>query len=293
MKEHNLITVLGWEERFFKGVEIILEKYKIQNITLILFEDYCSMDNMNDNLNKIKLIADSKKISVNEVILEYNNSVSNWKILNNFFSENNIINALLNLTTIPRETIWTLLFYLRKNCDSVDYIYFKPKTYNKGWLTKNHKEPRLLFKHSGVFELEKKLVLFVISGFDESRLKQLIEYYEPYKLILFSQSGEQFDNLIRNKSIPEFFDSQIETVVMDTYDIKSSNEKLNEFVKKNDEFNIIIASQGPKTSSISTYRTYLDSSNRIGLAYVPARDFNGKYSIGIDEDYIKGTVNLA
>ena len=79
---------------------------------------------------------------------------------------------------------------------------------------------------------------------------------------------------------------------MDTYDIKSSNEKLNEYVKKNDEFNIIIASRGPKTSSMSSYRTYLDSSNKIGLAYVPARDFNGKYSIGIDEDYINGAVNL-
>lgn len=292
MKEHNLITVLGWEERFFKGVEIILEKYNIQNITLILFKDYCSMNNMNDNLNKIESIAKSKKIAIKKVDLEYNSSVNNWKNLNKFFGENDIKNALLNLTTIPRETIWTLLFYLRKKCDSVDYIYFKPKTYNKGWLTKNHKEPRLLFKHSGVFELEKKLVLFVISGFDESRLKQLIEYYEPYKLILFSQSGEQFDNLLRNKSIPEFFDSEIETVEMNTYDVESSIIKLNEYVKKNTQYNIIIASQGPKTSSMSTYRTYLDSSNKIGLAYVPARDFNGKYSIGIDDEYINGTINL-
>tara|TARA_R110002051_G_scaffold161672_1_gene233244 strand:- start:178 stop:1059 length:882 start_codon:yes stop_codon:yes gene_type:complete len=292
MEQHSLITVLGWEDRFMNGVDIILDKYNVKSIVLILFKDYCSMDNMSINLDKIKSTAALSKISLTEIVLEYNNSINNWKVLNNFFKENEINNPLLNLTTIPRETIWTLLFYLRNSSNSVDYVYFKPKTYNNGWLTKNHKEPRLLFKHSGIFELEKKLVLFVITGFDESRLKQLIEYYEPYKLIIFSQSGEQFNNLTRNKSIPEFFDSEIEVVEMDTYNIKLSNEKLNEYIIKNIDFNIIIASQGPKTSSISTYKSYLDSSNRIGLAYVPARDFNGNYSVGIDEDYINGTINL-
>ena len=292
MREHNLITVLGWEDRFASGVDIILDKFNIKSIVLIIFKDYRTMGKMSDNLNKIKLITHNRKMDYTEIILEYNDSINNWKILNKYFKDNIIDNVLLNLTTIPRETIWTLLFYLRKNSSSIDYIYFKPKTYNKGWLTKNHKEPRLLFKHSGIFELEKKLVLFVISGFDESRLKQLIEYYEPHKLIIFNQSGEQFNNLKRNKSIPEFFDSEIEIVEMDTYDIELSTAKLNEYIDKNIDFNIIIASQGPKTSSLSSYRSYLDSSKRIGLAYVPARDFNIKYSIGVDQEYINGIINL-
>jgi hypothetical protein len=293
MKKHNLITVLGWEDRFLKGVNIILDKFNITKLTLIVFQDYSSMDKMSDNLEEINLISVSKKIEVTQLLLEYNNSINNWKILDNYFREMIVNNALLNLTTIPRETIWTLLFYLRKKSKSVDYVYFKPKTYNEGWLTKNHKEPRLLFKHSGVFELEKKLALFVISGFDESRLKQLIEYYDPHKLIIFTQTGEQFNNLLRNKSIPEFFDSEIESVEMDTYNIDLSNEKLNEYIKKSTNFNIIIASQGPKTSSISTYKSYLDSSERIGLSYVPARNFNEKYSLGIDEDYISGVIDLS
>ena len=79
---------------------------------------------------------------------------------------------------------------------------------------------------------------------------------------------------------------------MDTYNIDQSIKILNEYIKKNVDFNIIIASQGPKTSSISTYRSYLDSSKRIGLAYVPARDFNGKYSKGIDPVSVTGIINL-
>ena len=292
MEEHNLITVLGWEDRFIKGIEIVFKEYNIKNIILILFEDYRTMDNINDNLIMLKSLAKSNKIQLNEIVLEYNDSINNWKILDKFFKENVIQNALLNLTTIPRETIWTLLFYLRNNSTLVDYVYFKPKTYSKGWLTKNHKEPRLLFKHSGIFELEKKLVLFVITSFDESRLKQLIEYYEPYKLIVFSQSGEQFNNLKRNKSNSEYFEREIEIVEMDTYNIELSTKTLNYYINENNDHNIIIASQGPKTSSISTYRSYLASSKRIGLAYVPARVFNGKYSSGVDDNYIKGTINL-
>lgn len=292
MEEHNLITVLGWEDRFLKGVKIILENYKIQNITLILFKDYFTMDKMEENLAEIKSLTESKKIPLQQIPLEYNNSISNWKNLNKHFKDNQINNALLNLTTIPRETIWTLLFYLKKNSHSVDYIYFRPETYIKGWLTKNHKEPRLLFKHSGVFDLEKKLALFVISGFDESRLRQLIEYYEPHKLIVFSQSGEQYENLLRNKTIPEIFEYEIKNVQIDTYDINSTSKILSHYVKKNTDFNLIIASQGPKTSSISTYKTYLDSKKRIGLAYVPARDFNSNYSSGVDDNFISGKIDL-
>lgn len=292
MENCNLITVLGWEDRFVKGIDIIIEKNNIKSILLIVFSDYSTMDKMKENKSYVEKIADKNNICFIEIVLEYNDSIGNWKKLNDYFKKNKLYNVLLNLTTIPRETIWTLLFFLKKNNREVEYVYFKPKDYFNGWLTKNHKEPRLLFKHSGIFQLEKKLALFVVTGFDESRLLQLIEYYEPAKLIIFNQTGEQYDNLNRNKSIQSKLELEIEKVEIDSYDVDSSTLLLNEFIDRNNEFNIILASQGPKTSSISTYNCYLNSEKRIALAYVPARDFNNKYSKGINANFVVGKINF-
>lgn len=292
MENCNLITVLGWEYRFVKGINIITEKHNLKSILLIVFSDYSSMGKMQENKNSVAKLATENEIDFFEIILKYNDSIGNWKKLNDYFKKNNLTNVLLNLTTIPRETIWTLLFFLKKNNKEVEYVYFSPKDYNNGWLTKNHKEPRLLFKHSGVFQLEKKLALFVVTGFDESRLLQLIEYYEPAKLIIFNQSGEQYDNLNRNKSIQSKLELEIEKVEIDSYNVASSTLLLNEHAEKNNEFNIILASQGPKTSSISTYNCYLKSEKRIALAYVPARDFNNKYSKGINAKFVNGKIEF-
>ena len=177
----------------------------------------------------------------------------------------------------------------------ITYSYFKPKEYDKNWLTKNHKEPRLLFKHSGVFDLEKKLVLFVVTGFDESRLIQLIEYYEPNKLVVFVQSGEQFDNAARNKSMIgrlTAFQLEINEVEIDSYDVQAASKILNDQIDASKDYNVILASQGPKTSSLSIYLTYLKSSKKIGLAYVPARDFNKQYSNGINENFVSGAIEI-
>lgn len=292
MENCNLITVLGWEDRLIQGIDIISEKYNLKSILLIVFSDYCSMDKMQENKTTLEKIARVNEIKLSELTLEYNDSISNWKKLNEYFKEYKLTNVLLNITTIPRETIWTLLFFLKKSNNQVDYVYFRPEHYNNGWLTKNHKEPRLLFKHSGIFALEKKLALFVVTGFDESRLLQLIEYYEPEKLIVFSQSGNQYDNLTRNKNIQSKLEFELEKVEIDSYNILNSTLLLTEYIDKNDEFNIILASQGPKTSSIGTYNCYLKSERRIALAYVPARDFNNKYSKGINEEFVSGEINF-
>lgn len=292
MKKHNLIIVLGWEDRFLDGFKIICEDYTIESVILIYFNDYSEMIGMSKNKNDLLKITDKKNIKVHDLNLEYNNSIENWKTLNLFFKNNKILDVIINITTIPRETIWTLLFFLKGNNKKIDYVYFKPKEYNKGWLTKNHKEPRLLFKHSGIFDIEKKLALFVITGFDESRLLQLVDFYEPTKLIVFSQTGEQYNNLKRNKSLEDFSRIDINIVEIDSYKINESTKLISKYINDYEEFNVIIASQGPKTSSISTYNCYLRSDQNIGLAYVPARDFNDKYSIGIDTNYISGTFDF-
>ncbi|WP_178988495.1 hypothetical protein [Winogradskyella schleiferi] len=291
MKNKTLITVLGWEDRFSFGTDIILKEYNIERILLISFQDYNSM-NLENKSNFLKKVKKSN-IKVDQVELNYSTSINNWKTLDLFFSKycETSDNILINITTIPRETIWTLLFFLKKVHSRINYIYFKPAKYCDDWLTKNHKNPRLLFKHSGLFDLSKNLVLFIITGFDNSRLNSLIEYYEPSKVIVFSQTGNQFDNEERNNGLNINSLLEIEKVEFNSYDVDGSTNILNDKIEEYKNSNIIISSQGPKLSSLSTYKNYI-MNEEIGLSYVPAREFNDKYSIGIDEDYISGVFDF-
>tara|TARA_R110002049_G_scaffold123242_1_gene278342 strand:+ start:8714 stop:9586 length:873 start_codon:yes stop_codon:yes gene_type:complete len=290
MENKTLITVLGWEDRFILGTDIILKENNIQKIVLISFTDYADM-NIKNKSTFIKKVNDLN-IEIEEIKLNYSDSINNWKIFDDFFEKQILTNdILLNITTMPRETIWALLFFLKKAHSSINYIYFKPEKYCDTWLTKNHKNPRLLFKHSGVFDLNKNLVLFIITGFDDSRLSSLIEYYEPSKVVVLNQVGDQFDNEKRNNgsAIINLLDN--EKIEFDSYDVNNATKILSEKIKEYKDCNVIISSQGPKISSISTYKNYI-LNNNIALAYVPARDFNDKYSVGIDENYISGIFNF-
>jgi hypothetical protein len=289
MENKTLITVLGWEDRFISGTEIILNENNIQKIVLISFTDYADM-NIKNKSTFLKKVNDLN-IEVEEIQLNYSDSINNWKVFDVFF-EKQILSSdiLLNITTMPRETIWALLFFLKKIHSSINYIYFKPEKYCNNWLTKNHKNPRLLFKHSGIFDLNKNLVLFIITGFDDSRLSSLIEYYEPSKVVLLNQVGNQFDNEERNNGSNKniFLNLNHEKIEFDSYDVINASDILSKKIKEYEDCNIIISSHGPKLSSLSTYKNYLLNDN-IALAYVSARDFNDKYSVGIDKNYISGS----
>ena len=290
----TLFTVLGWEQRFLSGTNHILEHNKIYNVYLICFTDYLHMNNMNENLKAIKELMKEKNIELNIIKLEYEDSISNWKKLDVFFNSTKFQEVIINITTFPRETIWTFLFFLRLSVPCITYIYYKPDSYDKseGGLTKNHKSPRLLFKHSGVFDIDKKLVIFIITGFDHNRTDLLIEYYEPSKVVYLSQKGEQFENMKRNCGIcpkTAFENIDIENIAIDSYNVDESHKILNGLIEKHTDYNIIITSQGPKTSAICTYLAYLNNNN-IALAYVPAREFSGEYSFGFDNKSVNGII---
>lgn len=292
----TLFTVLGWEERFLSGTKQILEDYKINNVYLICFNDYMHMNNMKENLKAIIDLMEEKKIQFNTIELKYEDSISNWKNLSIFFNSHKFQDVIINISTFPRETIWTLLFFMRFRVPCVKYIYYKPESYDNSetGLTKNHKSPRLLFKHSGIFDVDKKLVIFIITGFDRKRTDLIIEYYEPSKVVYISQKGEQFENMKRNCGIsPEtaYENTIIENIAIDCYYINESHKTLNELINNHSDFNIIITSQGPKTSAISTYLAYLDNNN-IALAYVPAKEFSGEYSFGFNNKSINGIITF-
>lgn len=292
----KLITVLGWEQRYISGLIDISSLYDLEHVYLICFKDYLYMNNMGENLRGTIQLIEELNITHNVIELEYEDSVYNWHVLHSFFNTSDFKNILLNLTTIPRETIWTILFFLKNYVSKVNYIYYKPDSYDKseGGLTKNHKQPRLLFKHSGLFDIDKKLIILIVTGFDHNRADLLVEHFEPEKVIFLSQSGKQYENMARNSGVSfsgAYENTIIENVEFDSYDIINSHRIINELINDHENYNLIISSQGPKISAISTYMSYLDN-KQLALAYVPAREFSGNYSVGINLTPISGIINF-
>ena len=94
----TLITILGWEDRFYRGTEITIEENEISHLVLITFTDYLSMKDMVDNKSKLESLAKSKGIQIDHIELNYTDSVNNWKIIDREFHEISFSdNIMLNI----------------------------------------------------------------------------------------------------------------------------------------------------------------------------------------------------
>jgi hypothetical protein len=184
---------------------------------------------------------------------------------------------------MPRSIIWMLMFFLKQKHKKITAIYHKPEVYNEEWLSKEPSVPNLLFKHSGIIEFEKKTTLFVLAGYDEDRVIQLINYYEPQDVIIRecnSRQNSSFNNWkysLTNPIIHEIDQCN------DTWGYETIENEIEQILEKS---NLIVASLGPKTGAISVYQCFMKHPE-IALSYVPCKEFNKNYSEGLGETLIK------
>jgi hypothetical protein len=289
-----LISSLSWEDRFIEGIQKNLTEHTIEEIFLI---NYGEMSECKFKAKKkvIQCCLD-KKVKLTEVPLSLN-PVKRWLEIKKTFFETNFINKkiLFDLSTTRRETIWVILSFLRDRNNLINYIYYKPQNYNEKWLSSEPDTPRLLLKHSGISELGKKTALFILTGFDSDRTRQLVNYYEPELTILGIQNGDQFENSSRNNKDLHIDackgTTKFETFELDAYSENHSYNDIEKQIEKiKDKYNVIASSNGPKLSALSLYQVYLKNP-QISLSYVPCKLYNLEYSQGLGEG-ISGILNL-
>jgi hypothetical protein len=156
--------------------------------------------------------------------------------------------------------------------------------YADDWLSREPDNPRLLLKHSGIMAFGKPTMLVIITGFDPERTRQLINFYEPKRTILFLQVGNQFDNDSRNTTESHLKEcigiTDYEYYPIDAYSedfgFSTIASILNKYVE---DYNIVATSLGPKLTGLSLYR-YNHLNDSIGLTYVPCKEYNLSYSKG-------------
>lgn len=282
----TIIIVASWEERFILGIENDIQKYRPKNLLVFYYREFANLSN--NNRNKLKKICRSKKINFHEHELSFNDPAFSWKVTEGILEKFNFSSkkVLVDFTTMPRDLIYTIFYFLEKLKFEIEYIYYRPEAYNKEWLSRDPDMPRLVYKHSGITLLGQKTVLVITTGFDLERTEQLIKFFEPWLILLGIQKGAQFNNLDLNvqkhmKYIERLkSEANIENFNMDAYSDDNGYEELEGRIKKYLDKNIILSSIGPKPSAIALYKVY-KKYPQVALAYAPSKEFNPDYSHGI------------
>jgi hypothetical protein len=291
-----LISCSSWEDRFSEGLAFNNTNNNIDSFLLLGVAEF---KEQTGRTSKEVLASYSAKILGHEIkYLSAFNDLDTWKQIDNIFKQNSLMEkrVLLDVSTMPRYLIWYALHFLLLYKNKIDYCYFTPNSYeNCDWLTDEPMLPRLIFKHSGEFLPNRNSILIVQSGFDVERVSQLIRSYEPEKVLLGIQKGNQLNNSQKNNlkqykenlNFQEIEQFEVDAFI-DDHGYKSFKEKIDLHL---DEKNIIVASFGPKISAVELMKLNIEYP-AIGLVDVPVRTYNEKYSHGTNFDSIqKGSFN--
>jgi len=284
-----IITVASWEERFWLGFKRIAEQSTPSTVVMYYYKEYASVTKAHRDC--VAAFCNNRGIKVLGAELCFQDPVASWRALYDSVSSLEACgkNVMVDITTMPREAIWTVLDIIQDQGAIVQYAYHKPAAYNQEWLSRDPGRPRLIFKLAGVARLGAPAVLLVLTGYDPDRVRQLMVFFEPKVTLLGIQTGEQFENQTLNadRHLREFKNEPgITCFDVDAYcddrGLSAIETQVKAYVQ---DTNLIMSSLGPKLSAIAlhySHRLHPESS----LAYAPSNEFNPEYSAGIGETVV-------
>jgi len=276
-----LITFASWEQRFLDGFKRDIDEWHPAKVIMYHLDEFAEMSAP----NRAEVVAECKAqgVVLINALLRVHDPAGNWKKLRDDMTAEACTgrNAVVDFSTMPRETIWTLFWLLDMLKAKTNYVYHRAIGYGE-WLSRDPQRPRLVYKLSGLTKLSARTVLVIIAGYDVDRIQQLVRFYDPEITIIAQQEGSASQRL--KKLTDEFVgNSTIQWLKMDAFSPDHGEAVLLKQVKPYlDSHNIIMSSLGPKVSAVALYRIQREH-REVGLAYAPSRDFNKDYSSGIGE----------
>ena len=290
-----LITFASWEDRFRLGFNRNIETVRARRVLMFYFASYA--DRTRENRRSISIACKAKAIDHTSVKLDIDDPASNWRNATRAIKKaaENCHAIIVDISTMPREIIWYVLWIAEHNQITTQYVYHSPKKYGSKWLSREPRSPRLVFKLSGIALPSARTMLVVIAGFDLQRVKRLINWYEPGRLMIGIQKTSMFEQNARWMSeyreyreiLRKEYDCQV--FKLDAFsedrgmtDIKDSVPEVEQH--HHGSHNLLMSSLGPKLTAVTLYRLQRNNEH-IGLVYAPANEYNQEYSCGIGECY--------
>ena len=291
----TIVTVASWEPRFLLGLERLLNETEASSVLMYFFKEYRTRSQ--PARDAVAHFTRSRDVNLIEEELEFEVPANSWRTLqSNLYREPKIAGEILvDITTMPRETIWATLFWLEAGEKNVHYAYHRPSAYPSLWLSRDPNEPRLAFKLAGMPLLDRLTALVAVTGYDTDRVVQAIEFFEPAQTILVAQVGTQFANPERNIEAHDVIalrNCSIKRCEVDSYAEDHGYKKLHEITAElAQQYNVVMFSFGPKPTAVALYRVQRMIPEST-LAYIHCKDYNERYSEGIG-DTIRGSLHLA
>lgn len=284
----TLITFGSWEDRFLQGFERDVETWRPQSVVMYYYESYSTWT-FKDR-KAVEGICQEAGVSLHEHALGVDTPAQNWRMIRDTILEEIPRGSLslVELTTMPREVIWLVFWFLDFIKNTVRYVYYRPESYSEDWLSRDPEKPRLVYRMSGISRLDRRTCLLVIPGYDFERMQQLRAFYEPAVTLIGLQSGAgDSRNEERMKKLRARYENEhgVRLFTLNAYGSDHGQATIeSEIAGVSDTHNIIVSSLGPKLSAVSLYRIHRNNPD-VGLTYAPSKEFNQEYSRGIADRY--------
>ena len=280
----SLITFASWEDRFRIGFKRNLKKAGIRKSLVFYFDSYA--DRTQVNRQKVAKVCEAECIEYIEEKLDIDKPAENWRIVLDSIEEfiADCQSILIDISTMPREIIWYILWLVGQSPIAARYVYHSPEDYTSDWLSQDPRAPRLVYKLSGIALPSAKTALLITVGFDLQRVKRLINWYEPNKLMIGIQITSPFER--NDTTMMEYRETLEKEYDCEIFDLDAfAEDRGMAAIKKvlealDSSYNIIMSSLGPKLTAITLYQIQREKDD-IGLVYAPANQYNPDYSRGI------------
>jgi hypothetical protein len=244
--------------------QVYLELYTTMNI----IKSFILSESLQQDLDKSKVSFYKKDDKGKE---EYIRNII--KYLNN--TENQVELIIIDASAINKDTLLELLFILRNIVNkeySIEIIYITPEDYGN-YQFENYTNPYALSFSPGKQVMGNKLILILLSGYEENGELGLVRYIDPSELFVGRAIPSTEDNFKiqnienANNIIQEF--SKEEGIRTRTFDCCGNNvqeciKDLEGLFKNNNSFldsNVFLAPMNNKLTTIAAYFMWEKYSN--------------------------------
>ncbi len=201
--------------------------------------------------------------------------------------ENEKLEIVVDITAFTRETLLILLRALTIphiiEYTNIKLIYMPAQSYQEEWMTKGVREIRPILGYSGLLSPSKPSLLVMLIGFEEERMRTVIDIFEPFNILLGKPCRESSINeglfTISERKYDDL-KSEYEHLLIDDgftfscQDIqKTKNVILDIYNKYSGNYNIIIAPLNNKISTIGVAFAALKEEG-IQVCYPSANQYN-------------------
>lgn len=284
----TLIAFGSWEERFPAGVVRDLCSHEYRSL-VVLFHDTHASRTATER-QSVRGYCKARGIEYFEIELCADDVGSCWKKIFWDIDHRVILgdDVTVDLSTMPRDIIWSLFWMLERKGVIAKYVYHCPAEYGSDRLGRNPRPPRMVYKLSGELLPTSETVLLVILGHDVLRATRLIRWYAPKRIIVGIQSEDRLevDHELMQRHLPEIRRAyNSDSFELDAFSADHGRDAILKALRgvgKNN--NVIMSSVGPKLTSVPLYEIQRENP-QFGLVYTPANEFSDDYSSGIGSQF--------